>query len=69
MSDETRDHAASFAANEQLWNAWTALHASGGYYDLEGFKAGGVRIRPPEVEMVGDVAGTPLLPLQWQLGR
>jgi SAM-dependent methyltransferase len=68
VTDETRDHAASFAANEELWNAWTALHASGGYYDLEGFKAGGVRIRPYEIELIGDVTGKTLLHLQCHFG-
>ena len=68
MTDETRDHAASFAANEELWNAWTALHAGGDYYDLEGFKAGGVRIRPYEIELIGDVTGKSLLHLQCHFG-
>jgi hypothetical protein len=26
---EARDHAASFAANQRLWEAWTAVHAKG----------------------------------------
>jgi SAM-dependent methyltransferase len=68
VTDKTRDHAASFAANEELWNAWTAVHASGGFYDLEGFKAGGVRIRPYEIELLGDVAGKSLLHLQCHFG-
>lgn len=59
---------ASFAANKALWNAWTALHAGGEFYDLEGFKAGGVRIRPYEIEMVGDVTGKSLLHLQCHFG-
>ena len=29
MTDEARDNAASFTANEELWNAWTALFAGG----------------------------------------
>jgi SAM-dependent methyltransferase len=68
VTDETWDHAASFAANEELWNVWTAVHASGGFYDLEGFKAGGVRIRPYEIELIGDVAGKTLLHLQCHFG-
>jgi SAM-dependent methyltransferase len=68
VTDETRDHAASFAANEALWNAWTAVHASGDFYDLEGFKAGGVRIRPYEIELLGDVRGKTLLHLQCHFG-
>ncbi len=62
------DRAASFAANQALWNAWTALHAGGDYYDLEGFKTGGVRIRPYEIEMIGDVTGKSLLHLQCHFG-
>lgn len=61
-------HDASFAANEALWNAWTAVHSTGDSYDLEGFKAGGVRIRPYEIEMIGDVAGKTLLHLQCHFG-
>ena len=48
---------ASFAANQSLWEAWTRVHAAGEFYDLEGFKAGGVRVRPYEIESIGDVAG------------
>ena len=62
------DDEASFAANRSLWDAWTAIHATGEFYDLEGFKAGGVRLRPYEIEMVGDVAGRSLLHLQCHFG-
>ena len=68
MSRTPRAHEASFAANEALWNAWTAIHSTGDFYDLEGFKAGGVRIRPYEIEMIGDVAGRTLLHLQCHFG-
>jgi len=68
VTDETRDNAASFAANEELWNAWTAVHAAGDFYDLEGFKAGGVRIRPYEIDLLGDVTGKSLLHLQCHFG-
>jgi SAM-dependent methyltransferase len=68
VTDETREHAASFAANEALWDAWTAVHAAGDFYDLEGFKAGGVRIRPYEIELLGDVTGKSLLHLQCHFG-
>jgi 2-polyprenyl-3-methyl-5-hydroxy-6-metoxy-1,4-benzoquinol methylase len=62
------DNAAAFAANEALWDAWTAVHAAGSFYDLDSFRAGGVRIRPYEIEMVGDVAGKSLLHLQCHFG-
>jgi SAM-dependent methyltransferase len=68
VTDETRDRAASFAANEELWNAWTAVHAAGDFYDLEGFKAGGIRIRPYEIDLLGDVTGKSLLHLQCHFG-
>jgi len=68
VTDETRDNAASFTANEELWNAWTAVHAAGDFYDLEGFKAGGVRIRPYEIDLLGDVTGKSLLHLQCHFG-
>ena len=62
------DRNASFAANEALWDVWTAIHATGEFYDLEDFKAGGVRLRPYEIELVGDVSGKTLLHLQCHFG-
>jgi SAM-dependent methyltransferase len=68
MSSARRDNDDSIAANRSLWDAWTAIHADGDFYDLEGFKAGGVRIRPYEIEMIGDVTGKSLLHLQCHFG-
>jgi SAM-dependent methyltransferase len=68
MTDEPIPVEASFAANRSLWEAWTAVHAEGEYYDLAGFREGGVRLRPYEIEMVGDVAGKSLLHLQCHFG-
>ena len=68
MTRAAADHEASFAASQALWDAWTAVHATGDFYDLAGFKAGGVRLRPYEIEMVGDVAGRSLLHLQCHFG-
>jgi SAM-dependent methyltransferase len=62
------DRAASFAANEALWDAWTAVHSTGEFYDLAGFREGGIRLRPYELEMVGDVTGKSLLHLQCHFG-
>jgi SAM-dependent methyltransferase len=62
------DHAASFQDNRALWDAWTALHATGEFYDLEGFRRGGVRLRDEEIEAVGDVRGRTLLHLQCHFG-
>ncbi len=61
-------HHDAFAANESLWDAWTAIHAEGDFYDLDGFRAGGIRIRPYEIEMIGDVTGKSLLHLQCHFG-
>jgi SAM-dependent methyltransferase len=66
-SDRERNEAA-FAANAALWDAWTAVHATGDFYDLDAFRAGGVRLRPYEIEMLGDVMGTSLLHLQCHFG-
>ena len=68
MTDWHPDRSASFAANEALWDAWTAIHANGDFYDLASFRHGGVRLRPYELEMVGDVTGKTLLHLQCHFG-
>jgi SAM-dependent methyltransferase len=68
LTGEAADHEASFAANRALWDAWTAVHATGSFYDLAGFKTGGVRLRPYEIELVGEVAGRSLLHLQCHFG-
>jgi SAM-dependent methyltransferase len=62
------DHHASFAANERLWDAWTAVHADAAFYDLAGFRKGGVRLRPDEIAALGDVTGLALLHLQCHFG-
>jgi hypothetical protein len=64
VTDPASRHAISFDANRSLWDAWTAVHAAGDFYDLEAFKAGGIRLRPYELELVGDVRGKSLLHLQ-----
>lgn len=68
LTDRPAGHEAAFDANRSLWEAWTRIHVAGPFYDLEGFKAGGVRIRPYEIEMVGDVTGKSLLHLQCHFG-
>jgi SAM-dependent methyltransferase len=62
------DHAASYAANQSLWDAWTAVHEGGEFYDLAGFREGGIRLRDEEIEAVGDVRGRSLLHLQCHFG-
>jgi SAM-dependent methyltransferase len=65
---EPHDRSDSFAANQQLWDAWTAVHAQGAFYDLAGFRKGGVRLRDEEIAAVGDVRGRTLLHLQCHFG-
>lgn len=66
--DSTPDHAASFASNQALWDAWTAVHAAGDFYDLAGFRVGGIRLRDDEIAAVGDVRDRSLLHLQCHFG-
>jgi 2-polyprenyl-3-methyl-5-hydroxy-6-metoxy-1,4-benzoquinol methylase len=68
LSADRERNVAAFVANEALWDAWTAIHSTGSFYDLDAFRAGGVRLRSYEIEMVGDVAGKSLLHLQCHFG-
>jgi len=54
--------------NEALWDAWTDIHEGSAFYDLEGFREGGIRLRDEEVAAVGDVRGKTLLHLQCHFG-
>jgi len=65
---EAPDRAASYETNRALWEAWTAVHADGDFYDLAGFRAGGVRLRDEEVQAVGDMHRRTLLHLQCHFG-
>lgn len=67
MSDAP-DRSGSYEANRSLWDAWTAIHATGGFYDLEGFRAGGIRLRDEEIQAVGEVKGKTILHLQCHFG-
>lgn len=55
-------------ANRRLWDEWTAINAASAFYDVEAFRAGGIRVRPYELEEVGEVAGKDLLHLQCHFG-
>ncbi|MGH8883609.1 MAG: class I SAM-dependent methyltransferase [Egibacteraceae bacterium] len=55
-------------ANQRQWDVWAPLKAESTFYDLEGFRRGGVRIPKLEREEVGDVAGKSLLHLQSHVG-
>jgi SAM-dependent methyltransferase len=54
--------------NRDLWNAWTTIHEGSAFYDLEGFKRGGIRLRDYELEEVGSVEGKDLLHVQCHFG-
>jgi len=58
------------AENRKLWDAWTAIHTAGTFYDVQRFRDDptDVRIRPWELEEVGDVTGRSLLHLQCHFG-
>ena len=54
--------------NRANWDERVPIHVSGGFYDVGSFKAGQERLRPFEIEEVGDVAGKDLLHLQCHFG-
>jgi len=65
MTDRTSQ---ATRANNALWDEWTAIHAASAFYDLDGFKRGGIRLRDYEIAEIGDVAGRDLLHLQCHFG-
>ena len=66
--DERVDPADAVRANNELWDEWTRIHEASAFYDLEGFKRGGIRLREYELEEIGDVSGLELLHLQCHFG-
>jgi SAM-dependent methyltransferase len=56
------------AANRALWDEWTTIHKRSSFYDMEGFKRGGIRLRDYELAEIGDVSGKDLLHLQCHFG-
>jgi 2-polyprenyl-3-methyl-5-hydroxy-6-metoxy-1,4-benzoquinol methylase len=54
--------------NNALWDEWTRIHETSAFYDLEGFKRGGIRIKPYELEEIGSVEGLDVLHLQCHFG-
>jgi SAM-dependent methyltransferase len=54
--------------NRELWDEWTDIHETSAFYDLEAFRAGGIRLRDYEREQVGGVQGKTLLHLQCHFG-
>jgi SAM-dependent methyltransferase len=64
------DHRRELADNQKLWDAWTPIHTSGPFYNVEKFRRDrrDIRIRQWEREEVGDVAGKTLLHVQCHFG-
>ena len=54
--------------NQDLWDAWTELHARSDFYDVEGFRAGKSSLMSPELEALPDVSGKSMLHLQCHFG-
>ncbi|MGH3090418.1 MAG: class I SAM-dependent methyltransferase [Rubrobacteraceae bacterium] len=57
-----------FETNRANWDERVPIHTSGDFYDVESFKAGSERLRPFELEEVGDVSNKTLLHLQCHFG-
>jgi SAM-dependent methyltransferase len=54
--------------NRTMWNEKTALHLASPEYDVPGFKAGRMSLRPHEIADLGDVTGKNLIHLQCHFG-
>lgn len=63
-------HEHEIADNRKLWDAWTAIHTAGSFYDVKRFRddPDDVRIAPWEHAEVGDVGGKTLLHVQCHFG-
>jgi SAM-dependent methyltransferase len=60
--------AAALAANRALWDEWTAIHLASEFYDVEGFRRGGIRLKEFVLEELGDVRCLDLLHVQCHFG-
>ena len=67
-SEPPVDHATALRENQALWDAWTRVHETSEFYDLDGFKRGGVRLSAYELDEIGAVDGLDLLHLQCHFG-
>lgn len=67
MPDE-HDDRQGYEANLAWWQEAALLHETSDFYDLAGFRAGHDRMRPFEVEELGDVRGLELVHLQCHVG-
>ena len=55
--------------NRASWDERVAIHVASDFYDMAGFKAGRVALRPFEIEEVGPVDGRSLVHLQCHFGQ
>ncbi|MDH6140472.1 SAM-dependent methyltransferase [Kitasatospora sp. GP30] len=62
------DQADWLARNQAMWDARVPLHTASGWYDLDGFRNGGLALDDLELAGVGDVQGRSLLHLQCHFG-
>jgi SAM-dependent methyltransferase len=68
--DETPSRDEWIAANRAAWNQKADGHFASGFYRVDDFRArpDASTLKPPELELVGDVAGRALLHLQCHFG-
>ena len=55
-------------SNRRHWDEITPVHAASDFYDVASFKAGKSKLKPIELEELGDVRGKTLLHLQCHFG-
>ncbi len=67
---EPGGHEQEIADNRKLWDAWTAIHTAGSFYDVQRFRddPSDVRIQDWERRELGDIEGRSLLHLQCHFG-
>lgn len=68
VSSPMADHENYSASNRKLWDEWADVHASGTWYDLDAVRRGSDKLRPYEIDEVGDVRDRTLIHLMCQLG-
>lgn len=69
-ADPTPDPVDPIRSNNDLWDAWTAIHVESPFYDVASFVDGThpIRVADHEIEEVGPVDGRTLLHLQCHFG-
>jgi SAM-dependent methyltransferase len=55
-------------SNRALWDEWAEINAKSSWYGLDAVRRGSYKLRPYEIDEVGDVEGRTLLHLQCQIG-